>query len=328
MDDLKSVSKKQSNINNLLKKIFNPVIKKYLDVLSFIYLTLVGLAIIGVIPEPYRIVPEPYRILVILILTPLIFLYLLYTIYNYIVYDWLNNKIKIVEVRFQNKLMEELKKQEDQLIKTISPKPKDPGIDVEENLKYDDIEFAIYSLIRKLSKLDNTRFLIHNDYRNVDFNTEENIIIGIDRGGAILGGLLGKGLRLATINMGIYWADPALVGKGAKTAINSSKCLDSIDFSRIKKVILVDDAVRTGKSMLEAIKILESKQNTHKFDIRKVCILDVYDTDRNVKANPDFFVYKAKSKNDPQKIKLPWDTMHWDSMELNTIFEDLLKNIR
>lgn len=307
---------RQSTLRNFFIRALSDVSAKLFAIITFVYVTLSFLKILGTLPEPLDT-------LIIVVIALYFISYILYKIYIYIIYDWGEKKVKAIEKRFQKQLEQELNKQRDQLIETISEKPKDPRNDVEESLTTRDIEFAIYCLINKLAK---SKFLSPIDHRKKEFDTKKNIIIGIDRGGAIVGGLLGKGLRLATANLGIYWANPPLVGQGEITAIKTDKNLDNIDFSCVEKVILVDDAVRTGETMQEAINILQGKKQTHNFEHIIVCVLNVHDMPgRNVDVNPDYFVYKTKSQN--KDLNLPWDELHWDTMKTNEKFDELCANL-
>lgn len=306
-------SSKLPNLFKILRKIFEPVIAQYIFLLTFIYLTVQFLAILGIINEPYNLVPEPIRTYTIIIGTPLIILYMFFTIYNYIVYDWAEDKVRIIEDRFK-----------------MSEKPKDPRQDVKENLTYRDIEFAISCLMMKLKNSGKLKKIDERDVREKNLSTEKNMIIGIDRGGAIVGGLLAKGLHLATKNVGIYWVYPSKVGVGKKTPIIPERCLDNINFNNVETVILVDDAIRSGKSMKELIRLLgEKNPNNNKFKVLKVCILDVYNLqDRDNAVNPDFFVYKYRSEdqNDAHKIDLPWD--NWDPIKIKDEWKEYCDNVR
>lgn len=198
-------------------------------------------------------------------------------------------------------------------------KPKNPSILINENLRYHDVELAIYCLIKKLV---DSSVIVYADNTRKKFDTEKNIIIGIDRGGAIVGGLLGKGLRLAANTFAIYYANPPMRAGGVISSINSSKCLESIDFSCVEKVILVDDAIRTGRSMEIAVKMLDEIKETHNFEYTIVCILNVADVGHR-EVNPDFFVYQTRNID----LKLPWDETHWDIMQSNREFDKLCSKI-
>jgi hypoxanthine phosphoribosyltransferase len=78
------------------------------------------------------------------------------------------------------------------LIKSLN-RAKDPSIFVGENLNYLDIESDIYFLTNNIVE---SNFLIFDEHAD-KFDAKKNIIIGIDRGGAIVGGMLAKNLGLA-----------------------------------------------------------------------------------------------------------------------------------
>ncbi len=84
----------------------------------------------------------------------------------------------------------------------------------------------------------------HKIYR---YDPKKNIIIGVDRGGAIVGGMLAKNLGLAISTLAISYANPP------------KSNLKNIDFSIIKKILLVDDAIRKGGTMAAAFKIVRQE---------------------------------------------------------------------
>lgn len=284
----------KDQISEFINKIIKPTIRNFIAIGSFI---IIVTQLIAILLEKKIIVPEEYRSLTIEGALSLIILSL--------IYYWVRWKIN-TKVGF---IIETIKSLE---------KAKDPTNDIEKNLTNRDVEFAIYCLIKKLV---HSNFLIYTDNKRKKFDTEKNIIIGIDRGGAIVGGLLGKGLRLAVKTLGVFYANPPLTDQGETTAIQSSKCLENIDFSRVKKIVLVDDAIRTGQSIEAAVRVLEDKKRTHNFEYKIVCILNVpYVRGRYV--NPDFFVYKTHDID----LKLPWD-VHWDTTQQNIEFDELCNKI-
>jgi len=276
---------------DILIKAFESAYAKYIAFVTFIYLTFQLFAIVTGTKIP--ILPESIRFPTIMLAIILFSSYLFYK--------------AIILSRQSSSLYEQL------------AKPKNPFVLINENLRYHDVELAIYCLIKKII---DSRVLVYTDNTRKKFDTEKNIIIGIDRGGAIVGGLLGKGLRLAATTFAIYYANPPMRAGGVISSINSSKCLESIDFSRVEKVILVDDAIRTGRSMEVAVKILDEIKQTHNFEYTIVCILNVVDVGHRP-VNPDFFVYQTRNID----LKLPWDETHWDTMQPNREFDKLCSKL-
>lgn len=147
---------------------------------------------------------------------------------------------------------------------------------VKENLKCIDVEYAIDELI--------------GDIKSRGFKPD--IIIGIDRGGAIVGGMLAKylGLPLTTISSSPDW-----------TISSSEKSLDEgikdLTKNIEKKILLVDDACRQGDTLKNAHDVL----NKCKFrELKTATILN--EVRRRKKIVPDFFVYEIKGD-----ILMPWD---------------------
>lgn len=295
--------------------IIKPTVNNFIAIGSFIYLVV---QLIAIFFEIRIIIPEEFRPLTMWIAFSLIILSM--------GYYWTKSIFKRAEERIKKAISakdEEIKKaisaKDEEIKKAIRnlKEVKDPKIDVEE-LTYRDIEFSIYCLTKQLISSD---FLFYADKATPELDTEKNLIIGIDRGGSIVGGLLAKSLRLTLTNLAIYYADPPITAKGIKTSIRSAKCLENVDFSRVKSVLLVDDAVRTGESLKAAIEILKKIKATHEFEYRKVSILNYPYLHRRVE-NPDFFVFKTKNID----LKLPWD-VHWDTMPDNDDFDNLCSKI-
>jgi len=186
---------------------------------------------------------------------------------------------------------------------------KNPDEIVMTSLTYYDIECAI----NKLSETIGTRhgFLIEDITEKGHFDREKNLIIGIDRGGAIVGGLLAKILKIPVTTIGIKYAKNSPLGnQGYQTAIDALKNFNNIDFTNVKRIILIDDAVRTGTNMSTAKKMLEDYLTKHGFslnniDIKTACILKVLQpAHRPGLVKPDFFVFKTEIS----RLTLPWDT--------------------
>lgn len=85
-----------------------------------------------------------------------------------------------------------------------------------------------------LAKEENSKLKIYR------YDPKKNIIIGVDRGGAIVGGMLAKNLGLAITTLAISYANPPKTN------------LKNIDFCCVKKILLVDDAIRKGGTMKAA----------------------------------------------------------------------------
>lgn len=214
---------------------------------------------------------------------------------------------------------------------------KDPFDPINQNLTYLDVEFAIYCLVKKIRASNFFEFSKdENGERTERYNMHENLIVGIDRGGAIVGGLLGKSLVLPVVTMGIRYAmNNPLVEYGHEQsgiskapAIDYNSNLKNVDLKHVKNILLVDDATRTGKAMETAINyLLDIKKNNkeYKFKIKTACILKEEKLKHSqVKAieYPNFYVYTTQKS----KIFPPWDLTHvWDDQES---YQTLVSNPR
>lgn len=187
---------------------------------------------------------------------------------------------------------------------------KNPVKNVITSLTYKDIEYAI----DELSKIIGARhgFLIEAGPGDVQFDREKNLIIGIDRGGAIVGGLIAKKLKIPFTTISIKYAKNSPLGnKGYKTAIDASKNFNNIDFTDVKRIILIDDAVRTGTNMSAAKTALDDYLahqgiSLNNDDIKTACILKVLPpAHRPGLVEPNFFVFKTEIS----RLTLPWDTL-------------------
>jgi len=296
---MKSTTNQFERFSSDLIAIYNTIIKptyhNFVVIVSFILLLSQLIAIfLGI----QIVIPPEYRFIAIGITISLILISF--------VYYW---------VKFQAKYTE------DELIRRIKRNPQDPTKDITQNLTIDDVNFAVYCLTRKISL---SGFLYCSDGSTSEYDAEKNLIVGIDRGGAIVGGLLGKSLGLAVTTLSIFYAFPVLLSPpGIRTAINRGKYLDDIDFTSVKKVLLVDDAVRTGQTMEEARKILDHKKEEYNFEYRTVSILYNPYHRRHFNRKHNYYIYKTHVTD----LKLPWDKYE-DSRDYFKEFEEICDKIK
>lgn len=310
---------RQSHLHDFFIGVLESVHAKIFAVLSSIYLTLQFLAILGIIPEPYRLIRvEPYRTITILVAIGLLAIYMYYNFYIKI-YKFI--KLLLGQIAHLTDENEQLKKQ---LKQTTIPKDPSKLIAGHQHIEYPDVKFAIYALSKKI-KHDPNFFV-----RDVDgkCDARKNIIIGIDRGGAILGGLLAKNLGVAIKTLAINWANrlPQRIPEEEPdlnrrvTSIIVGKCLENIDFENVMNILLVDDTVRGGKTMVAAKTLLRNILNEKKknflfvcddnraarageIKIDIACILYQHE-DRHPIRLPKYCVYQTKTV----KRWLLWDT--------------------
>ena len=173
-----------------------------------------------------------------------------------------------------------------------SPKTnyKDPTKPVVENLTYNDVEFAIKKL--------------HNDM--IDQNYIPDIVVSIDRGGAIVGGMLSKALS------------KTLTGISAAEKWTISSTTDSLDLAvrnmmnerfelPLNNILVVDDASRSGFTSDIAFRCLEDikKQTSSTVEFKFAVILNQIGLlgPAAHKRQPDFWVFETEMGN----IAMPWD---------------------
>lgn len=289
---------------NILIKALKSAHAKYVAYVTFIYLTVQLFAIVTGTKIP--VVPERLRFPTIIIAIILFSSYIFY------------KARELFHLIYEQKA-----------------EPKDPSKLINVSLGYDDVEFAIYGLTKKL--IDDPNFLVKDATGKYD--AKRNIIIGVDRGGAIVGGMLAKNLGLAVKTLAINWANPPQTNIeqdpsiGIETSIRALGCLENIEFDNVTNILLVDDAVRKGDAM-QAAKIVLNKKlkeigKSDKIKIEVACILYQQEAKPKIKL-PKFAVYQTNKS----KRWLPWDKMHFYEEEMRLEerkkehFEKLCKSIK
>lgn len=313
----------RTTLRDFLKGVLENVYARIIAILTFIYLIIQFLAILGIIPKPYGIVQEPYRSPTILVAIGLISIFIYYYIFLGVY-----KLTQLLAVQITNLTAENERLKLDLNEKNL---PKDPSNLISDHLRYPDVKFAIYALSKKIDQTPNF-FVRDADGR---YDPKRNIIIGIDRGGAIVGGLLAKNMGLAIKTLAINYANPPqiLEGQGRdnvrETSIIAGKCLDNIDFESITNILLVDDAIRGGFAMLSATnminRIIADKNKLGKIRIKQACILYQQAVSPLVRL-PEFCVYQTNMV----RIWLPWDTTRQALIpigEEKRLFEDLSMRI-
>lgn len=136
------------------------------------------------------------------------------------------------------------------------------GEDVFCSIKLDDKESKAILTGPEQHGFRNYEFLARkNNGRTISqkYDPVRNIIIGVDRGGAVIGGMLAKNLGLAIKTLATAYAYPPKRDTGIMTSIRSGECLNNIIFEDVKRILLVDDAIRGGGSMKAARDMLYEK---------------------------------------------------------------------
>jgi len=131
-----------------------------------------------------------------------------------------------------------------------------------------------------------------------------DIIIGIDRGGAIVAGWLGKKLRLPSIHISLSdkWTVSSAIGSLDEGIKDPTKRNER--YKTIQKVLVTDDASRTGVTLKRAVEYLDQLSPLKGADIKTAVILnEECKVGAAPKTPPDFYVYQTEST----KITLPWD---------------------
>jgi len=152
-----------------------------------------------------------------------------------------------------------------------------------------------------LADVDNAIRILENDLRNHNFIPD--VIVGIDRGGSIVAGLLGKAMRLPSTHLSS--AEKWRISNPEASLDDGLKDLNTRRQERknISKLLLVDDACRGGPVLSDALACLNDVNALQGCEIKTATIVNEERTRGPEKLNPDFFVYKTKFVD----IGLPWD---------------------
>ncbi len=328
---------RQSTLRNFFIRALSDVYAKLFAIITFIYVTLSFLKILGTLPEPLDT----------LIIVVIVLYFISYILYK--IYKWTESRdrrlwelIHIIEnlTKENKKLTDEIKNLTIQFIK-----PKDPAYLIDDHLGYPDVKFAVYCLSKKIEGF----FVKDGSGKN---DARRNIIIGIDRGGAIVGGLLAKNLGVAIKTLAINYANesPEIIPAEEQdpsnikvTSIIAGKCLENIDFESVTNILLVDDAIRGGNTMLAAKHLLRTILSEKKKSFHFVCDDKRHTQADEIKINIACILYRQKDVRPP--IKLPefcvyqtiidgrwllWDTTHEEVIikgEEKKLFDEYYKHI-
>lgn len=151
--------------------------------------------------------------------------------------------------------------------------------------------------------VDNAIRILQDDLRKDNFIPD--VIVGIDRGGSIVAGLLGKAMRLPSTHLSS--AERWRISNPEASLDDGLKDLNTRRQERknISRLLLVDDACRGGPVLSNARACLKGVNALQDCEIKTATILNEEHEigGGREKPNPDFFVYKTEFLN----IRLPWD---------------------
>jgi hypoxanthine phosphoribosyltransferase len=141
---------------------------------------------------------------------------------------------------------------------------------------------------------------VHEGMRELVFfarNFRPDLIVGINRGGAIVGGILGKHLDCMAYVLEVVSKE------------NRVRFTGDDDILKGKRILLVDDRISTGHHMKLAYEYLRSSAA----DIRTAVFAWIVDTGSGVdlQQGPDAFGYRVSSA----LLPFPWEPGHarsWD----------------
>jgi len=164
--------------------------------------------------------------------------------------------------------------------------------------------------------IENGEQIISHIDNHIEYDPIKNVIIGIDRGGAIVGAMLGKKLHLPATTIAINWAKPQgnFLHHGVGTSLEFGGGLKSIDVTAVQRVLLVDDAIRTGMNMTSAINILKNTIQSLHIQYNTLCILYQIQLP-NHGIVPNIHIYNTNLA----QIKMPWDEKDKDFDEFNRL---------
>ena len=154
--------------------------------------------------------------------------------------------------------------------------PLDPAKPVmRDAMEYKDVQLAITRLVD----------LLHP--------RRPDVVLGVDRGGAIIGGILAK-------QLGIPFRHLYLLGDGGGFA-------PGYDVSELKNkvVVLVDDCSRTGRTLDQAVACVRSHQGLKELITVVALFTPPARRGRESRTIPDYYAYHTDRAN----IKMPWDVV-------------------
>lgn len=134
-----------------------------------------------------------------------------------------------------------------------------------------------------------------------------NVVVGIDRGGAIVAGVLAKHLRLPVSTIA---SNPRWMLSSPEGSLDEAIKTEFAQGRAFQRILIVDDALRFGTTMRRAVEVLRRLRPDS--EIRTAVLLclsaSAGPTGRDRlgphKANPDYLVYTTTR----QDVRLPWDT--------------------
>ena len=165
-------------------------------------------------------------------------------------------------------------------VREQEPWPKNKLV-VKEILSYVDVAYARDELIEEIRGFS------------------PDVIIGVDRGGAIVGGMLAKYIKrpLTTMSSSDKWT----ISKSILSSLDDGIKDSEERTKEISKILLVDDACRTGGTLKKAYNTLKKIPG---YEIETATILNERrELGPSKVCKPDFFVYETEQSN----VRMPWD---------------------
>ena len=174
------------------------------------------------------------------------------------------------------------------VLRLLPTNAKDPEKLVTRDLSFSDVEVAIDALRQKMTAMP--------------FVPE--IIVGVDRGGAVVAGLLGKALRtpITLIAASERWRISQQLDASLDDGLKDAGARRE-DLKVLKNVLLVDDACRRGGTLTGAHETISGLEGLSGATIRTAVILYQEREIGPETIEPDFWGYKTKTVD----IALPWD---------------------
>ena len=161
-------------------------------------------------------------------------------------------------------------------LKTRFYDPLDPEKPVTtDEMEYKDVQLAITRLVDLLRP------------------RRPDIVLGVDRGGAITGGILAKQLGIPIRHL-YRLAD----GEGFSSGYDVSELKNKV-------VVLVDDCSRTGRTLSQAVTYVRSHPGLKEFITVVALFTPPARRGRESRTIPDYYAYHTNRVD----IKMPWDVV-------------------